>query len=211
MLKNRSCFPYFLFVAFFFISASCFADKATLPRCVNTPTALKNIQDILQINKSNDRKYNGYKVELQNESDETLAGRLVYAEVLAANCREHQETLIDKIAAVVANRVLARKGDVKSVIFQRDQFASSLNMYKNSRHQDFLCPQDVKLWTDVLKKISSFLKEKKTTLPADVMNYFLYKHDPRWSKEPWTLKEETQNSNESIRSCLKVFHVPGWK
>ncbi len=201
----------FLLLCFFLSSRDCFAVEPPLPPCINAQAHLKNIQDSLNKNKANDHKYDGYRTELQNESDISLASRLVYAEVLAANCREHHPVLIEKIASVLVNRILSRKGDVKSVVFQRDQFASSLNIYKNSRYQDFLCPQDLKLWTEVTQKIASFLKEKRTNLSPDVVNYFLYKHDPRWSKEPWTLKEETKDTNDSVRSCLRVFHVPGWK
>lgn len=197
---------------FFSLSANTsFAQSPPLARCVDSAATLKNIQDILEVNKSNDRKYNGYRVELQKEPETELAIRLVYAEVLAAHCPEHQNSLVEKIAAVVANRILNRQGDIQGVVFERNQFASSLHIYKNSRYRDFLCPKDAKLWQHAAKNLLLFLKQKKTNLPPDVVNYFLYKHDSRWTHEPWKLKENFKDQKEPLRSCLRVFHNPNWK
>jgi hypothetical protein len=143
--------------------------------------------------------------------DMELFTRLAYAETLAANCPNLNNEISSRIVNVIGNRVLKRQRDIQGVVFERAQFASSLHTYKNSRYQDFLCPKDEALWMAVSKKVESFLQKGSGFLSPDTVNYFLYKHDPRWTKEPWKLKENTTGASSEVRRCLRTFHNPKWK
>jgi hypothetical protein len=187
-------------------------ESATpLPLCVDREEDLKKVADHLNANKKTKHKYDIYRELLKGDSDLELLSRLVYAETLAANCPQQNQNIVSQIVSVIGNRINLRKGDVKSVVFQRDQFSSSLNRYESSRYKDFLCPKDAALWKQTLLQSQKFLESRKTSLPADSVNYFLYKHDPRWPTDPWNLQEDKTNSNEDLRTCLRVFHVPGWQ
>lgn len=183
--------------------------SSQLPHCVNQPEEINAIKSTIKLNSKTENKYNGYRKALASDSDEELMARLIYSETKATNCPQINNEIISVVTSVVSNRVKVRKGDVKSVIFQRDQFASSLNIYDSSKYEDFLCPQDVQTWNSAFKAAGLALAEK--TKPTTTTNYFLYKHDPRWTKEPWKLEEDTSIANETTRLCIKAFKNPKFK
>lgn len=199
------------------------AALTQLPLCIDDPKTLENIEQILDVNKPNkedskavkkskqNRRYDGYKNALANSSDMELFMRLAYAETLAANCPEQNTQIATRIVNVIGNRVQKRNGDIKSVVFQPAQFASSLHNYETAKYKDFLCPKDEALWKDISTQVQNFIAKGTGELSSDTINYFLYKHDKRWAKEPWDYKENRTGAAESVRVCIKTFHVPNWK
>ncbi|MES2802153.1 MAG: hypothetical protein V4654_06645 [Bdellovibrionota bacterium] len=181
---------------------------AKLPHCINDPTEIEAIKAKIKANSKTSNKYAGYKQALESDSDVELTARLVYAETKATNCEQKNNEIVPVIAQVIANRVKIRKGDVKSVIFQRDQFASSLNIYDESNYKDFLCPNDSSLWSKAYDESSLALSDK--TQGTDTVNYFLYKHSPRWTKEPWKLEEDTSLA-KGVRECIRTFKNSNFK
>jgi hypothetical protein len=181
--------------------------STSLPHCVDDAKEIEAIKARMKANKSNSSKYEGYRAALQSDSDSELTARLIYAETLAANCPAQNGDISRLISQVIANRVTKRGGNVRSVVFERDQFASSLNIYDESRFADFLCPTDEKLW----KTITSPPSEKAPTLSPSTVHYFLYKHSPRWTKEPWKFTEEVAELKHDVRNCLRVFKNEKWK
>lgn len=180
-----------------------------LPNCVNDPAKIENIKSTIKANSKTANKYIGYKKALASDSDIELAARLIYAETKATNCASQNNEIVSTIAEVIANRVKIRKGDVQSVIFQRDQFASSLNIYDESNYKDFLCPNDSALWQKAYSEAFTALSDK--TKGSDTVNYFLYKHSPRWTKEPWKLEEDTSITNANTRKCIRAFRNAGFR
>lgn len=184
---------------------------APRPRCVQGQDEINAIVAHAKSNAKNRFKYDRYRQALQSDSDTELLARLAYSEVVAANCPGLEFKIAPLIVQTIANRARIRKGDVRSVVFQRDQFASSLNIYASSRYKDFLCPQDEKLWSAILNEAKTALRASQPILRADTVNYFLYKHDPRWKKEPWKLKEDRSRTSPELRECVRFFSVPRWK
>ena len=187
------------------------AAPSALPRCINDPKTFVKIEKAQKENSKNSHRYDGYREALSAANDVELFTRLAYAETLAANCTSQNAEVSSLIVNVIGNRVLKRNRDIKSVVFERTQFTSSLHNYPNSRFKDFLCPQDETLWLDIHKKVDAFLKIGSGPLSSDTVNYFLYKHDPRWTKEPWSLKENSTSAAGSVRDCIRTFHNPDWK
>src|SRR5262245_55554670 len=111
-----------------------------LPGCVDSPSDLETIVQAMKSNSKTSHKYDGYKKVFGGASDSELLARLAYAETLAANCPSENAKVAPIVTAVIKNRVTIRKNDVASVVFERDQFASSLNNYSESRSKEFLCP-----------------------------------------------------------------------
>ncbi|WP_409478370.1 hypothetical protein [Pseudobdellovibrio sp. HCB154] len=196
----------------FFISVAALAettDSDRLPHCVSEFRELEVINNKIKLNAKNDSKYDSYKKAFVSDSDEELMARLIYAETKATKCEKLNSAIVPVITKVISNRVKIKKGDVKAVVFQRDQFASSLNIYPESNYKDFLCPNDSKLWTSALNEASDALADKSK--PTTAVNYFLYKHSPRWTKEPWKLEEDTSLTKGSVRDCIKAFKNPNYK
>lgn len=181
---------------------------AKLPNCIDNPAQIDAIKATIKANSKTSNKYVGYKKALNSDSDIELAARLVYAETKATNCEKMNNQIVPVITEVIANRVKIRKGDVQSVIFQRDQFASSLNIYGESNYKDFLCPSDSALWSKAYSETFTALSDK--TKGTDTVNYFLYKHSPRWTKEPWKLEEDT-SLTKGVRDCIRTFRNPAFK
>jgi hypothetical protein len=125
-----------------------------VPGCANSEPVIAEVKRILTLNGANAKKYDGYRKLLQSDFAVVLAARLAYAETAAANCTAHNDEVLDLVASVIASRVRIRHGDVESVVFQRNQFASSLHIYSESRYRDFLCPSDAILWQKALAKMS---------------------------------------------------------
>jgi hypothetical protein len=163
-------------------------------------------------NRKNARKYDGNRNALSASSDAELAIRLAYAETLAANCPDQNEPIAHRIAAIIDNRIRIRRGDAKSVVFQRDQFSSSLNIYPESRYRDFLCPRDGQLWELAAAKVRGNLEGagQGEPIPNDAVNYYLYRHSPRFSPPAWGL-EEVVMDDDAVRDCVRVFRDSGWR
>ncbi len=191
--------------------ASGTAPATALPRCIDGPHDIQKVVTSVKNNRKNDAKYNGYREVLRDASDKELIARLAYAETVGANCPELNTKIAPRIVAVIANRVRIRKGDAKSVVFERDQFSSSLNVYKESRYRDFLCPKDAELWELIMNVVDAELNQPTHLVSSTTVNYFLYKHSPRWTRAPWSHKEDTTNTTPEIRTCMRTFRVPGWK
>ncbi len=190
-------------------------EQQNLPQCIDSQSDIDRITNHQRNNRRNDSKYLIYRQLLQSDSDSELLARLVYAETLGANCSTQNGKLVPLITNVIVNRIRRRNGDVRSVVFQRDQFASSLNIYSSSRYKDFLCPKNSALWNQAIEKANEFLQNSNDSsgeLSSDSINYFLPSHDPRWPEPPeWGLRENTAAVDENLRQCLRIFHVPNWK
>lgn len=181
----------------------------SLPHCIDNPVQIDAIKARIKTNSKTPNKYDGYKKALQSDSDIELAARLVYAETKATRCEKMNNEIVPVITEVIANRVKIRKGNVESVIFQRDQFASSLNIYEESNYKDFLCPSDSALWNKAYSATFTALSDK--TKGTNTVNYFLYKHSPRWTKEPWKLEEDNSLTRGNIRACIRAFKNPAFR
>lgn len=188
------------------------ASQSNLPYCVSSESDIKEIQDIQKANSKTSSKYDGYRRVLHADADLELAARLVYAETVAANCPGNEDQVLDLIASVIGNRVRIRRGDIKSVVFQRDQFASSLNIYAESRYRDFICPKNDDLWKAALTKVRANLEESNPSspIPSDAANYYLYLHSERFKAPRWRL-EAVAIAEEKIRKCIRIFRNPGWR
>lgn len=180
-----------------------------LPHCVNQISDIDAIKAKIKANSKTASKYDGYKKALASDSDTELAARLVYAETKATRCEKLNSKVVPVITEVIANRIKIHQGDIKSVIFQRDQFSSSLNIYDESNYKDFLCPDDEILWNQVYNETHMALSNRK--MGTDTVNYFLYKHSPRWTKEPWKLEEDQSLAKGQTRDCIRAFKNPRFK
>lgn len=189
-----------------------------LPLCISDGTTIDKIIAIQKANPKNPRKYDGYREAFKNSSPTELLARLAYAETLAANCPELNFKIAPLIIESITNRIRIRKGDVESVIYQRDQHASSMNIYKESRYRDFLCPRDAALWSAVYLAAQGALASNGAgqVLPADAVHYYLYKHSerhkvPKWASDEseWAIAEVPESS--LIHPCIRFFRNPRWR
>lgn len=188
--------------------------QLNIPRCLSSESNIAEIQSALKANAKSSAKYDGYRRILRADGDQgvELATRLAYAETLAANCSTYEDNVLDLVASVIGNRIRIRRGDIPSVVFQRDQFASSLNIYAESRYRDFLCPQDAALWKKVFIKMSANLAAIKPSapIPSDAVNYYLYRHSDRFKAPGWKL-EEVPLADDKTRECIGVFRDAVWR
>ncbi|MCB0363333.1 MAG: hypothetical protein KDD35_11450, partial [Bdellovibrionales bacterium] len=97
--------------------------------------------------------------------------------------------------------------DIKKVVFARDQFASSLNIYSESAYREFLCPKNLEVWNQVQRKVSEILGNKKRNdSPKGANNYYFFQHSSRFSPPKWT---ETLTSYAEVKSegqlCMKAY------
>ncbi len=192
-----------------FISVAVFAETTGAPHCISDIHEIEVIKNKIKLNSKNDSKYDAYKKAFASDSDKELMARLIYAETKATKCEKLNSLIVPVITKVISNRVKIKKGDVQAVVFQRDQFASSLNIYSESNYKDFLCPNDSVLWAQALKEASEVLADKSK--PTTTVNYFLYKHSPRWTKEPWSLDEDTSLTQGNVSDCIKAFKNPDYR
>lgn len=188
------------------------APQPSLPNCINLESDIEKIRDVQKENSKTPYKYDGYRNILHADTDLELAARLTYAETVAANCSTQEDPIVDLVASVIGNRIRIRRGDVKSVVFQKNQFASSLNIYPESRYRDFLCPTNDELWKKALTKIRANLDGSKPTapIPIDTVNYYLYRHSDRFNAPTWKLEEVLIADNKTLE-CIRVFRDPTWK
>lgn len=192
------------------------SKSSSMPLCVNEKSELDEIETAYKA-KNTPTKYDRMKKALESDSDETLQARLVYAETLAAHCPEFNQLVASPIAAVVRNRIRAQGGDAKKVVFQKDQFASSVNIYDidgkkdglppaRSNWKEFLCPSDAKTWALALDAVLT----KKAGLPDDVYNYYLFRHSGRFVPKPgsWPLKDAVKfEGHEKFVDCVKFVKL----
>lgn len=189
----------------FFLTCSV---SAALPRCVEDERTLGEVMLTQKRNSGTPEKYSGYRIVLKDDSDSELFARLVYAETLAANCPEQNNSIVSLIIGVIANRVRKRGGDVKSVVFQLDQFSSSLNNYDESRFRDFLCPRNQKLWSKIMSEAQGL---EVKNLSKDSFHYYLYKHSPRFKAPKWNFAEDLGPTSLKLQECIRVFLDPKWR
>lgn len=186
-------------------------SQSNLPACVKLESDIAQVGRVQKENSKTPHKYDGYRNILSADTTLELAARLVYAETLAANCSKQEDLAVDLVTSVIGNRIRIRRGDVKSVVFQKDQFASSLNIYPESRYRDFLCPSDNELWRKVVAKMQINLAQSKPSAPIskDTVNYYLYQHSDRFKAPAWELEEVL--IADKTRECIRVFRDPTWK
>ena len=197
-------------------SQSSGSKMTNLPLCVNEKSDLDEIESAYKA-KNTPMKYDRMKKALESDSDETLQARLVYAETSAAHCPEFNQMIASPIAAVVRNRIRVQGGDAKKVVFQKDQFASSVNIYDidekkdglppaKSNWKEFLCPTDAKTWGLAMEAV----RAKKSELPNDVFNYYLFRHSGRFVPKPgsWPSKEAVKfEGHEKFVTCVKFVKL----
>lgn len=148
-----------------------------LPCCYNEQSTIDSIFADVKANTKTPHKYRAYRQALAGESDENFLDRLIYAETKAANCTECESEIMPIVAAVIRRRIELRGGNIQSIIFERDQFASSLNNYSESNYRDFLCPSDSKAWNQALDLTTgSRAKAEGVVVPKDAVHYYFYKH-----------------------------------
>ena len=185
-----------------------------LPKCVDEKATIAKVKSAIAANKKTSAKYDGYKSALKDDPPAHLAARLVYAEAIAARCKEKAAEIIPLIAAAVGNRIRIRKGDVASVVFQRDQFASSLNDYPMSAMHDFLCPSDLGFASAALAAVTEELAAPRGLLPADTVNYYLFQHDPKLRVPEWAkggLAAVNHSKSKALDECVKFFRDPAFR
>ena len=158
------------------------------------------VQDMIRIQRSHrkdDRKYEGYRTLFKDVTDTELLARLATAEVASAQCPELNETLLAAVIGTLFNRLGGNVNTAKPVVFRRDQFASSMNIYAHSAYPVFLCPSSRhgELYQKAFKTFR--LMEKgayKNPLPTASVNYYLHLHfgqyrpnPTQWAQWPVTL------------------------
>lgn len=192
--------------------------SAGLPLCISDEVTIEKIIAIQKANPKNPSKYDGYREVFKESSPTELLARLAYAETLAANCPELNFKIAPLIIESITNRIRIRKGDVQSVVYQRDQHASSMNIYKESRYREFLCPQDSALWEAVYNAAQNALASTATgqVLARDAVHYYLYKHSdrhkvPKWASDEseWAISEVPESA--ILHPCIRFFRNPRWR
>lgn len=183
--------------------------------CVSDPVDIEKITSAIKANLKNPHKYDGYREILSAETDQALLARLAYAETVATNCATLNTKTLPMIIEAIVTRIRIRKGDVKAVIFQRDQYSSSMNLYKESRYLDFLCPKEADLWTQAFSLAGAFLADKPLRLPPDTTHYYLYKHSDRLTVPDWAGdKSEWPLANfegaDEMKECIRFFRDREW-
>ncbi|MGE0526513.1 MAG: hypothetical protein AB7P49_05560 [Bdellovibrionales bacterium] len=187
------------------------SSPVELPLCIEERDVIDSIKATIAANRETKFKYDGYRKALAKDTDTWLLARLVYAETLAANCPSLAEDVSSRIAAAIVNRVRIRRGDIRGVVYQLDQFSSSLNIYAESRYRDFLCPKNLRLWQQVVIHTRAALASGSNDRSPYTVHYFLYKHSPQWTKEPWQYPEDQKNTTPQLRECVKFFRNPTWR
>lgn len=146
------------------VSGSATSTASAMPQCFEDEKDLAEIKRVQKANSKSAHKYDGYGrlFEKAAISDDEILQRLIYAEVVAGGCGEDSQKAVTPIAEVIVNRVKKRQGDIRSVVFARNQFASSLNIYSESAYKHFLCPRDKQLWMRSLARRMTLGQENKS-------------------------------------------------
>lgn len=199
------------FLLSFLFFSPLISAAADLPLCIDNEVQIKEIQSVMRDNFKNSKKYDGFKKALAASSDVELIARLTYAETLAAKCSDNSSTMAPAIAATIKNRIRIRNGNVRSVIFEKDQFASSLNNYDGSLFREFLCPKNLDVW-----KMSAVAVQKELAgFPPMAVHYYLYKHSARFKPPGWAEGAQSYSrvgvGSVELDECIKFFKNPKWK
>ena len=181
--------------------------RDAIPICIDDPAKITVLTQFMKANANNNSRYDKYRSFFESSTNEELLARLIYSETLAANCPEYTDLVMAEVAGVIKNRIAKRHGDIKSVVFELKQFASSLHAYKASKFRDFLCPKDFALW----RKAVTLAATSSPNESDYSYNYFLFKHDPRWPKAPWSLVETDISKQSKANACIKTYLNPSWK
>lgn len=186
-------------------SSSGAAQASSLPKCVNDPSQVDKVLQTLSANSKTKFKYDGYRKALAGDSDEEIAARLIYSETVAANCPDQNKQMAPLIAGVISNRIQRSKGDTKAVVFELNQFASSLNHYDQSAYKDFLCPRDSNLWSQALQLAEAH------SLPANknATMYYLNANMPGHPESP-SKSPVVQTVSSNGKKCLTVQEDSSW-
>lgn len=179
--------------------------SGTLPKCVDAPAEIEAIHAIMKANSKTAHKYDGYKKAFGSSSENEVLARLIYAETLAANCPSDTAKIAPVVAGVIKNRV-TQKTNAFDVVFERDQFASSLNNYSESRYKDFLCPKDSALW----KTVQAEVQRKDSILPANALNYYFFKHSTKFQPPAWAAGPKSQTPvalpiSAGDKPCVRAY------
>ncbi len=191
--------------------------SVALPLCRSEQSSIDSIFADVKANAKTPNKYRAYKQALVGESDENLFARLIYAETKASSCVERENEIMPIVAAVIHRRIERRGGDIQAVIFERDQFASSLNNYSESHYRDFLCPVDQKAWAQALALATvDGVKEEGVSLPKDAVHYYFYKHSSRFTPPAWAQDSNSKNEvpiskDGHLKDCIRVFRNANWR
>lgn len=193
-----------------------------LPLCVDSPKTIAQIKATMTANSKTRHKYDGYRDALRSDSDVQILARLAYAETMAANCSGVNSQVASRIVETIGNRVKIKGGinHTRDVVFERQQFASTLNNYDfspkypnaKSRYLEFLCPTDAKLWSEIYNKAQAVLTDGPKELSSDTVHYYLFMHHPEWSKLPddWKFREDATHTTPQIQQCVRFYHNPNW-
>ncbi|MCB0364393.1 MAG: cell wall hydrolase [Bdellovibrionaceae bacterium] len=197
------------------VSGSATSTASAMPQCFEDEKDLAEIKRVQKANSKSAHKYDGYGrlFEKAAISDDEILQRLIYAEVVAGGCGEDSQKAVTPIAEVIVNRVKKRQGDIRSVVFARNQFASSLNIYSESAYKHFLCPRDKQLWDEVSRQANDIRSGKQEPeMPADAVHYYLFQHSTRFQPPGWT---KTYSPAGQVGSesglCVVAYRNPEWK
>jgi hypothetical protein len=190
----------------------------SLPKCFDGNSDLEKIKTSQKNNPRNEYKYQGY-TQLFDQSaidDEEILTRLIYAETLSANCPEKEDSTLQLIAEVILRRIEKRRGQIRQVVFERDQFASSLNIYQESGYMNFLCPKSPELWKKAKKSLGllrSGAGSEMNSLSSTAYNYYLFKHSTRFKPPEWTrtFQEIKKVNLDATSICVAAYSNPQWK
>lgn len=197
-------------------SASAATGMSQMPRCFDEAKDLEEIQAVQKANRKSAHKYDGYRKLFEKAalSDDEILSRLIYAEVVAGGCgKKDSLNAITPITEVIVNRVAKRGGDIRSVVFERDQFASSLNIYSESAYEHFLCPKNSEIWQKVVQVANDLRSgRQKAEMPTDTVHYYLFQHSTRFQPPGWTktFSPSGQVGSES-GLCVVAYSNPQWK
>ncbi|MBK9037665.1 MAG: hypothetical protein IPL83_00615 [Bdellovibrionales bacterium] len=188
----------------------------SLPKCFDENSDLEKIKTHQKNNSRSQYKYQGY-TQLFDQSaldDEEILTRLIYAETLAANCPEKEDSTLQLIAEVILRRIEKRRGQIRQVVFERDQFASSLNIYQESSYTNFLCPKSPELWNKAKKSLGLLRSgAEMNSLSSTAYNYYLFKHSTRFKPPEWTrtFQEVKKVNLDATSICVAAYSNPQWK
>ena len=189
-----------------------------LPACIDQPDVIAKIIDVQKQFPKTPQKYDGYRETFRDISNIELLSRLVYAETVATNCAAFDLRVAPMIAESIVARIRIRKGDVRGVVFQRDQYSSSLNIYPESRYREFLCPRQPELWKAAVADVEALLAEppKPLVLPGDSAHYYLYKHSDRHKVPTWASDQSEWAvaqfpGSQELKPCIQFFRNPRWR
>ena len=187
-------------------------NTTSLPRCFDDRREIETVLQTIDLNKRNSNKYDGYKKILNNSSDPELLARLAYAETIAANCPGENSQIAPVVAGVIRNRAVTRKGEAASVVFDLNQFSSSLHNYTDSRFREFLCPKDLVLWRIVFSEV----QKTDSSFSSKAYQYYFFRHSdgfqaPSWALGPKALPHVIVPISEGEKPCVRAYINPQWR